>query len=550
MDTNEALKQLNNKEFLNMIYGFSYQRCNTAQEAEDLCSEIILAVIAAIRRQEHIGSFHAFVWTVARRAYADYCRRRSSEHRTAAAENCTLQAPALLHDDAIESYIEAEAEREQLSMIYREIAFLSKAYRDVMVMHYLDGLGVKDIAARIGISETAVKQRLFSARNTVRIEVKSMSERKYVLKPVSLRFIGTGDPIGNAPQKKAERSFSQNLIYLCRQRPKTPRELSEELCIPMPFIEEELELQCRGENGSYGLLRRTDDGRYVTNFHLVDYEEFDQANMIYEKYLPDYCGIIEKNLAKYSDRILSFPYLSKQTDVHFIFWTLVCTMLYDLEANVDVLIKDRYFSDINPVQRDYTCVGIAMRADDAEDIDYYGSTGINARSVGGCRSVFLMNLYGERLEPHFDCGHNISTDGKLLMLLRSIGGLPLSGLSESDREFAARAIECGYVRRRGDIIEPNIVAIDMSDYPEFSSLAACLNEGTEAITGAIAAELSEYIRDHIPARLIGEYDKYASLIAGAEISARLVEACIGRGLLTTPENRPCAEGVILAVERA
>ena len=216
MDTNEALKQLNNKEFLNMIYGFSYQRCNTAQEAEDLCSEIILAVIAAIRRQEHIGSFHAFVWTVARRAYADYCRRRSSEHRTAAAENCTLQAPALLHDDAIESYIEAEAEREQLSMIYREIAFLSKAYRDVMVMHYLDGLGVKDIAARIGISETAVKQRLFSARNTVRKEVKSMSERKYVLKPVSLRFIGTGDPIGNAPQKKAERSGGKLMTDVAR----------------------------------------------------------------------------------------------------------------------------------------------------------------------------------------------------------------------------------------------------------------------------------------------------------------------------------------------
>ena len=70
MKTNEILKLIGDKAFLDKIYQFSYRRCNTSYEAEDLCSDIILAVISAVHKQESIENFYAFVWTVARRVYA------------------------------------------------------------------------------------------------------------------------------------------------------------------------------------------------------------------------------------------------------------------------------------------------------------------------------------------------------------------------------------------------------------------------------------------------------------------------------------------------
>ena len=45
------------------------------------------------------------------------------------------------------------------------------------------------------INETTVKQRLFSARNTVRKEVETMSERNLSLKPMTLMFLGTGSRV-------------------------------------------------------------------------------------------------------------------------------------------------------------------------------------------------------------------------------------------------------------------------------------------------------------------------------------------------------------------
>ena len=48
-----------------------------------------------------------------------------------------------------------------------------------------------------------------------------MNERKLTLKPISLTFIGTGNPVGNDPRNKAERILSQknypkNFVFLCR----------------------------------------------------------------------------------------------------------------------------------------------------------------------------------------------------------------------------------------------------------------------------------------------------------------------------------------------
>lgn len=248
MKTNEAIKLIGDKEFLDKIYQFSYRRCNTSYEAEDLCSDIILAVISAVHNQEDIESFYAFVWTVARRVYADYSEKRNQSRQTVSIENSDL--PFSAKENEIDLFLEEAAEQEQIKKIFAEISFLSKAYREVMVLYYIDELKVKDIATKLNINETTVKQRLFSARNTVRKEVETMNERKYTLKPVSLAFIGTGNPTGNDPRTKAERILSQNIVYACKDKAKSVKELSEELCVPMRYIEDELDIQIKGENGN------------------------------------------------------------------------------------------------------------------------------------------------------------------------------------------------------------------------------------------------------------------------------------------------------------
>lgn len=547
MKTNEPLKLLDDKDFLDKIYHFSYHRCNTSFEAEDLCSDIIIAVISAIHKQERIENFYAFVWTVARRVYADYCEKRNAERQVFSIENSDLMLAS--KENEIEEFIEEAAEQEQISRIFKEIAFLSKAYREVMVMFYIDELKVKDIAARLNINETTVKQRLFSARNSVRKEVETMSERTYVLKPVKLAITGIGNPGGNDPSSKIERMFSQNLIYLCKDKPKSAKELSEELCVPMPYIEEELEIQCDGENGKYGMLRKLENGKYAVNIHLVDYDEFDQANKIYEKHLPEFCEVIKNTLKKNGEKILCFPYLSEQKDLHFIMWALISRTVWDFEERINKVIAEKYFSDIIPVNRTFSCVAVAYTDEQYPEFDVYGCDGIDANSIGGYKAVFVSNIYGKRIDKHFHYGHNLSHDPKLLMVLRAIGGIGIDELSESEKEIAAKALECGYLRKNGNVIEPKIIVIDRKNDRDFYNLSFDFNNDMGAVIEQIAAELSMFMRKHIPEHLMNEYQIYTRLIAGIRILAKSIEECIKEGLLTEPENKVGAEGVLMIVER-
>lgn len=547
MKTNETLRILADKNFLDKIYQFSYHRCNTSFEAEDLCSDIILAVLSAIQNQESIESFYAFVWTIARRVYADYSRRRNAQRQVYYMENDDFATES--KENEIDALIEGAADQEQLNKIFAEIAFLSKAYREVMVLYYIDELKVRDIAKRLNISETTVKQRLFSARNSVRKEVETMNERTYILKPVRLARSGTGNPCGNDPGVKVERMFSQNLVYLCKDRPRTAKELSEELCVPMPYIEEELEIQCRGENGKYGMLRRLDNGKYIVNIHLVDYDEYDQANKIYEKHLPEFCKVIKDMLKQNGEKILSFPYLSEQKDLQFIMWSLISRIIWDWKERSNEVLADKYFADVTPLKRDYTCVAVAYTGEQVWYPDFYGCDGIDAVSIGGYRHVFVSNIYGKHIEKHFHCGHNLSQDQSLLMALRAVGGLSVDELSEAEKEIAAKAIECGYLRKNGNSIEPKMIVIDRKQENDFYMLSYEFNDGMGAVTEQIAAELSEFMHRHIPSHLMNEYQIYTELIAGARILSKAIDVCISEGLLSEPKSRIGAEGMLMIVEK-
>lgn len=561
MKTNEALALIDDADFLDKIYRFSYRRCNTSVEAEDLCSDIILAVLSAVHKQSEITNFYPFVWTVAHRVYADFCEKRKKHSQNTSIEN--TESPLISPHNEIDALIEESATAQQLQKIYEEITFLSKAYREVMVMYYIDDCKVKNIASHLGISETTVKQRLFSARNTVRKEVETMNNRNLSLKPIRLYMQGGGNIGGNDPRKRLERIFSQNLVYLCKDKPRTAKELSEELCVPMPFVEEELEIQCRGESGNFGALRKLENGKYIANMLIVDYEEFDAATEIYQQLVPAFCAYLRDTLQKNKEKILKAPFLSPQKDIRFILWAWINFLTYGWIEAINSDIEHNYFPDIIPTQRDYCFAGIAYPDGTTPDFGGYSCDSINAPYIDGYTSVEIYNLYGKWMDGHFDAGHSIVHDPKLRMLIRSIGGLSIKTLTDDEKEIVAKAIECGYLRKSGTYVEPNIVVLNQNSTMELVSHLLGLDsfqenescdimekipqELSDAIT-TIAKELSEFIKKHIPGHLMNEYMTYAKLIAGSRLVPQIIEECIKKGLLYEPENRIGGEGVLMFVE--
>lgn len=529
-------------DLLDKLFGFCYARTNDSYEAEELCSDIIYALVKAAHSDGEIESVYPFIWRVARNVYADFSNNRRKRAGTMYEGNAEEILLSVTEEDT------SDDTTELLTSVYRRIAFLTKAYREVMIMFYIDGLSTAQIAKTQGTSEGAVRQRLFSARQKIKSEVEEMAETYN--KPVALDKIdfviwGTGSPAWGDPRNVCTRMFSNHIVWLCHKKPMSASEIAEELNVPTIYVEEELEILRKGENGKYGFLRRLENGKYALNFILLDKDVFEKANAIYTEQLPKICETISKYIEEHKAEYLAFPYLNKKVDMNLILWQQIFNIADAFSYSVECALKKNHFADVEKTDRPFSVFGYV------DNGKYYGGgwDGVDAQNVCGFSNVHLDNIYITRIKKHFSCGLNVSKDPQTQLALRAIDGLDITLLSEKEKEHAAKAIECGYLYRDGDMLYTKILVNALSDRDRLFDISNALQNGYfEADAEIVAAKVAELIKKSVPDYLLGEW-RLANNLASMPILDAVVECLIEKGVLTPPQDGIGAEGCWMSVEK-
>ena len=119
----------------------------------------------------------------------------------------------------------------------------------------------------------------------------------------------------------------------------------------------------------------------------------------------------------------------------------------------------------------------------------------------------------------------------------------------NQKEIAAKSIECGFLRKVRDVLEPKIITIYHEDWEKYRNLLRGYYDSVEDICNKIAVELHDYMVSHIQKHLLNEYKSYNLLVAGINVLNDLIEKCIAENILTEPEKRIGPEGVLLVVEK-
>ena len=235
--------------------------------------------------------------------------------------------------------------------------------------------------------------------------------------------------------------------------------------------------------------------------------------------------------------------------MRFILWTLISESVWHLKERVDEILETEYFKEVKQPQRKFTTVGVAIPYGASYSARFYGCDGNETHDFCGYSYVFIRNIYGKRIDRHYYCGQTITNDEKLRLTLKAIGGMDINTLDETQREIAAKAIECGFLRKNGEILEPRIVAIEQKDWENFRNLLCEYYDSIEDIAKEIAEEMYAYMLSHIQKHLLNEYKSYNLLVSGINLLNDLIEKCIAEDLLTEPQQRIGPEGVLLVVEK-
>ncbi len=538
------------ERLIDRLYQYCYARTSYSFEAQELCSDILYAVVRSSHSGGDMDSPESYFWGIAHKIYADFCQRRS-EREAHAVTGDAEDVLGLVPDTSELAAAEKEEDERLLGNILSRITFLSRAYRDVMVGFYLEGKSTACLSAELHISETAVRQRLFAARNDVRNEVKKMSETKIIQKPMTLEKLdfhqwGMGNPQDGNPWQLCERQLSRHVLWLCRNKPATAKAVSDELGVPMPYIEEELELQVRGENGRYGTLRKTDSGKYVTNFILLDEGEIREAWQFYKDCIPMVCDVVVKYIEAHREDYLSLPYLNKMPTFNLIMWQSVGCISDVFTGLVEKKLKEKYFPGIREEERPYTVFGY-RKSEEREGWWGIGKDCIEAEALGGYKKIYLQNIYMNKLKAHFRCGHDIYRDAVLIMAIRAVEGISVKELDEKGKEIAAKAIECGYLYRDEDMLYTKFLVGRLQDEGRLRDINKGMVSAFEETADRVAEQLAGFIRKNIPEHLMGDYLRVNTLASDLVINY-FVDTLVEKGLLTLPSDGIGAEGIWMLVE--
>ena len=247
------------------LFYFCLRKTSSADEAAELSQDIALAALDALHRGAKIDHMPGWFWQIARNRYARWAERRHKIRDTAAESDITAYEIAESDGDLSDAMVRAE----ELSILRRELAFVRREYREILVAYYLENRPIRDIASSLSLSVNAVQQRLSRARKTVKEGMDMAREfgvRSY--QPENVAFIMNGrDGKNGQPWTILTHLLYKNIFLELSGNPETAEEVSIALGIALPYMEDELAFLVREQ-----LVKKVGD-RYETDFPIVSREE-------------------------------------------------------------------------------------------------------------------------------------------------------------------------------------------------------------------------------------------------------------------------------------
>ncbi len=453
------MKQDDIEKYVDKIYAYALAKTFSEAEAEELSQEILLTAITSLPKLRDENRFEPWLWGLAANVAKSF-RRSMGRQRAMFVYN----AP----EEMLDLPVLEDSDEELYSLLREKIAMLSKLYRDIIILHYYDGLSTKQIAKTLGIPEGTVTWRLSQARQKLKKECDHMEET--ALKPTRIKIgiYGSGNYNGDTipfPEVYINDSLSQNILALCNGEAKSIEELAKLSGVPAYYIEERVE----NLKNRCAVLEPT-KGKYLTDFIVYDdrhgkYCE-ENAEAALAPILPKLAAAMELFFGEIKK--LDFYRAEKSEDeINYLCGILAFDVL---SAKYNTQTVSAKYGDTSYPLIPANYDGQSWRYIGFMESGKYHRTGIGRQmslnhsgQCGTCRhDVFSLRGFGFR---------NMMYDYYIHVCEQLLFGRA----SDADEFNLANAVKDGYIVKRGEEFFVTVPAFTMQQKEQFDQIAnACL----------------------------------------------------------------------------
>jgi RNA polymerase sigma-70 factor (ECF subfamily) len=143
------------------LFAFFRRLVPNDEDAADLTQKTFARVWSALPSYRGRSSFSTWLHGIGRNVYVDWRRRdhRADDQTDQWWENCVAEGPSPFED---------AAEREQATRLHALVGRLDDEKKEVVHLHYYQGLSLKETAEALEIATSTVKYRLREALSFLR----------------------------------------------------------------------------------------------------------------------------------------------------------------------------------------------------------------------------------------------------------------------------------------------------------------------------------------------------------------------------------------------
>ena len=157
-------------EALPRVYGYFLSRCGAEIAlAEDLTQETFLAAVAELRRRSAVVTPLPWVLGIARHKLLDHFRRQRRIGWTVVSWESAV-------DDSDETLVVLDQDDAGRDRAIATLARVPSPQREALILHYLDGLSVAEVAALLQRSVSATESLLARGRVSFRQALAEMRD--------------------------------------------------------------------------------------------------------------------------------------------------------------------------------------------------------------------------------------------------------------------------------------------------------------------------------------------------------------------------------------
>lgn len=445
-------------------------------EAEDLAQDIILEIYKSADNIRNTSAFYGFMWAVAGNVYKQWCKNKARNKECELTDN--LYDEAELLDD----------ENSELYLLRRELTLLTEKYRKAVILYYIENKSCSEISNHLSISESMVKYLLFKSRQILKEGMnmeRNYGQQSYNPKGLSLLFWGNG---ANRYYHLCDSKISQNILFACYNDKLTAEQISLEIGVSLPYMEDKLNELCE-----YELLKK-DGNRYFTNIVIFTRDFANEVNAKTTELRDRIATILTEAISKHEAEVRNIGFVGSDMSNNSFKWQMVSFILYNaVIENLQNKIKLVYPKD------KFGTECFVWGSENGEQSSWISQFAFGISNMAKNTGVYIQfmdfPINGEMVHHYY---FNRQTAANVFL---DIAKGNTENFSENDKALAADMVRKGYIISNEKGMFVNVPVFTKEQYQRIKNIFAetSINIADEAKN--LMETVTKILKEHTPLHL-------------------------------------------------